>query len=208
MPVLGSFHAKYWAAHANPPPALAEPAPGGYPLWQTVIVGTFWGWSGDFWTRLWWTIRIAWQLLWEWRDPVQRRTLERWLVPFSAAFAAVDEAERRICWRLLLALTAPEWPEARARVRACAGTLNFSDPKMWQTYSRALRANVGQAQNVYRHIKAVQELQACHPALSNPQAHLLVELAYQGYAMTGRPARRIIPHAKRIIRHPVLHIGV
>jgi hypothetical protein len=52
--------------------------------------------------------------------------------------------------------------------------------------ARALKSSRGEAENVFRHVKAVMDLrEGLAPqgvTLSNPEAHLLVELAYQGFS--------------------------
>ena len=86
-------------------------------------------------------------------------------------------------------------------VRVCATTPKFHHSDQWVAYGRAIRANAGQAQNVFRHLKVVQTLQMAHPELSNPDAHLMAELAYQGMAVQGRRERRVIDHPKQFIEH-------
>lgn len=206
MPVVGSFHGQYWKARAN-----ASPPPGGsgrnlYPTWQaSVIVGMFAWWEAvaPIWDQLRWSWRLT-RLLWWWRDPADRARLEAWIAcpddPPSVAIDLVDAVEPAILHRVREAMRRPEWPEAQAAVRACATTPKFHHSDQWVAYGRAIRANAGQAQNVFRHLKVVQALQAAHPELSNPEAHLMAELAYQQFAAEGRPERRLIDHPK-VVTH-------
>lgn len=178
MPVVGAFHNRYWKARANAPPPPATPGVGGYPAWQaSVICSVVWGVPFDI-IKAWY----VWaRLVWTWGQRI---------VTLPPDQIAVIE-------RVVQALTGPQWADVRQRVRACANTPGFHDPKAWIDYSRALRANPGQAQNLYRHLKVVSELQAVYPALSNPGAHLLAELGYQQFAAEGRP--------RRVDAHPILN---
>lgn len=138
-------------------------------------------------------LRWYWRLatrLWQWRAPQNRQRLEVWIDRLER----LDVEEGAVLERVIQAMACPQWADAQARVRVCATTPKFHQPEQWLAYSRAIKANGGQAQNVFRHLKVVQELQAAHPGLSNPDAHLLAELAYQGFAAMGRPDRTVVTH--------------
>jgi len=175
MPIVGEFHGKFWRARANqpPPPGTASPT-WQYPRVQRAIYfgSLFGGLQGVYDRAVWaWAIvRRLWRL-----TPEQTAVLER----------------------VLGALEGPHWPEAQQAVRTCATTPGFHAPEQWVEYGRALKANKGQAQNVFRHVKAVSALRTIGDgpaAISNPDAHLVVELAYQGFAAMGRPDRRVVTH--------------
>ena len=112
----------------------------------------------------------------------------------------LDIEQCAVVERVIQTIECPQWTDARARVRVCATTPKFHQPEQWVAYSRAVKADSGQAQNVFRHVKVVHELKAAHPCLSNPDAHLLTELAYHGMAQTGRSVR-IIDHPRQLIEH-------
>lgn len=181
MPVVGTFHSKYWRARANGiiPPGKSNPWM--YPQWQPAVIAmAVFGPPLDllklFWARAKWWMR--------WQRAIQGMGLEQILV----------------LHRVMQRLTSPEWDLARSLVRTCAHTPDFHHQEAWVSYSRAMRANLGQTQNIFRHLTVIQGLQA-QSLLSNPEAHLLAQLAYEGFAAVGRP-HRIIPHAARLLEHP------
>ena len=98
--------------------------------------------------------------------------------------------QHQVLTRVATALEHPAWDRARQAVRECATTLGFNDPDAWRPYSRTLKQDPGQAENVFRHVKAVHALREALGAegvlLSNPEAHLLVELAYHGFSALGQ----------------------
>lgn len=198
MPTIGSFHAKYWRARANVPIPPGTTGAMTYPNWQAVVTTmhmAIWGVSFDAVRPVWHQARWLWALarrLWWWRAPDRRAHLERWI----AQIETLDEERLRVLAHAATLLHAPEWAQAQAEVRACAVTPKFHLPEHWRDYGRALKANAGQAQNVYRHVKVVHALRA-DTSLSNPDAHLLAELAYQGFALTD-------PREKEIVTRTVL----
>ena len=112
----------------------------------------------------------------------QQEQREQWLTRLSAMSAE----QRAILQRVTTVLESSAWQEAQVAVRRCATTLGFANPEMWVQYSRVIKADPGQAENVFRHTKAVHEVKAAVTvaglSISNPDLHLLVELAYQGFA--------------------------
>ena len=202
MPVIGAFHAKYWRARANTPPPVLPGGPVMYHEWQSTIQRTVTltmaiGWVsldalGPIWQQLRWYWRLA-RRLWHWRAPANQEQLETWI----ARLEVFTTAERAVLERVVTAMEGPWWAEAQAAVALCATTPKFHQPEQWVDYGRALKRNPGQAQNVFRHLKAVHALRdlADGPApISNPDAHLIVELAYQAFAAQGRPERRLVTH--------------
>ena len=201
MPVIGEFHSKFWRARANAPAAAGTHTTWMYPAWQSsVIVGSFAVWAAvrPVWDQVRWLWRVAVSLWWC-RQPACQAELEAWI-------AQQQRGGDRLLTRVQAVRAHEAWPAAQAAVRDCAMTPKFHSADQWVAYSRAIKANTGQAQNVFRHLKVVQTLQAAYPTLSNPDAHLLAELAYQD--MVAAPPRRprvVIDHPKRIIPHQVLH---
>lgn len=184
MPTIGPFHRFYWKARANTPPPAGTWAPWGYPRWQTaprsgvMLSLAIWGVSLD-------TIRpVLTQIRWVWR--------------LVRVVWWIRDAERQaVLWRVIEQLASERWPHAQSAVRACAHTPKFHHADQWVEYGRALKANPGQAQNVFRHVKVVHALRGLQDdggPISNPDAHLLAELAYQGYAAMGRPGRKVVAH--------------
>ena len=187
MPTLGPFHRFYWKARANPLPGPGAGQPWMYPGWQSTVICAMAIWGipfeaiGPLWRQLLWlwhTIRR----LWWWRSPAQQATLHLWIDRLERS----DAEQRAVLERVVEMMTSAVWADTRRLVRECAVSPKFHQPEQWLEYSRALKANRGQAQNVFRHIKVVHTLKANHPDLSNPDAHLLAELAYQGFASQGR----------------------
>lgn len=219
MPTIGSFHRQYWRARANPIAAPGAPTAGGYHQWMTVprsAVGfsmAIWGVSFDSIRPIVRRWRDAYRL---WRridrlTAAQRSSLDLALQRLEAGspiwpvqasrLDRLDDEQRSVVTRVLEAIEGPWWEPARAAVRTCATTPKFHQPEQWTAYSRAIKANIGQAQNVFRHLKAVSELRSLadgEAAISNPAAHLVIELAYQG--MAALPSR-----PRQIVNHPVLH---
>ena len=218
MPTVGSFHGQYWKARANGVVAAGPATNAVYPKWQNAVhrsVGlcmTF-GWIPLDVIRPWLSqLRWYWQLarrLWQWRSTTNHALLLAWIARLEEAtpeqLELVERAfgvtgERKaVMQRVFAAMAMPEWEQARVGVRLCATSPKFHQPEQWLAYSRALKANAGQAQNVFRHVKVVHELRAAHPELSNPDAHLLTELAYQGLASVGREGRQIVEHEKTLV---------
>lgn len=178
MPVVGEFHGKFWRARANIPPPPGAGNIWMYPCWQiSVVAMTIFGPPLDlirvYWRHVLACIHVA-QLLWRYRV---------WVMLFDGW----DAEQRAVVNRAIAVMNHPTWTEARQRVRACAETPKFHQPEQWLAYSRAVKANAGHAQNIWRHVRVVLELKAADPTLTNPDAHLIAELAYQGFAAIGRP---------------------
>ena len=185
MPVVGEFHRKFWRARANPILPAGTKTGWMYPGVQSaVVMGLIWGVPLQLLRPIRRQLRWYWALarwLWWFRNPAQQGQLETWIGRIEALTSEQDAVIERVVGTL----QGPFWGDARQRVRACATSPAFHRPEAWVEYSRALKANGGQAQNVFRHIRVVHELRAAHD-ISNPEAHLVTELAYQGLASQGR----------------------
>ena len=225
MPVIGEFHRKYWRFGGAPPPPPSTGAAWMYPGWQSTVTmmmvafGPPWSLFRPLWDALrWWVVllrRVA-RL-----DQAHRGALLEALARLEAdptltaqrtvsAVLACTPAQRAVLDSVMAVLTGPLWAPATAAVAACATTPKFHQAEQWVEWSRAIKANKGQAQNVFRHLKAVQAVRGLSDAdgpVSNPDAHLVVELAYQALAATQatRKPARLIEHPARLIDHPVLH---
>jgi hypothetical protein len=173
-----------------------------YSEWQSTIQRSvtltmaIWGVPFDVLGPVWAQLRWYWTLarrLWHWRAPANQDRLEMWI----ARLEELEPAQIAALERAVTVMTGPHWAEARRAVQVCATTPKFHQPEQWVEYGRALKGNPGQAQNVFRHVKVVQALRGLQDgaaALSNPDAHLLAELAYQGFAALGRSGRKVVAH--------------
>ena len=169
MPVISWGHSKYWRARPNP---VVEPPPsfGGYPLWQSsIIIGSLFGVLQAWWDRVKYAYRW-YRAAWSWSAD-QRR--------------AFQEVAR--------ILDSPAWPAAQAAVFATSRAERFNEYQEWAKLGNALRNHHGWAENTWRHLHAVYEIeQHCSP-MSNPDRNLLVELAYHEFAASGRGKPPRIP---------------
>ena len=187
MPTIGGFHAKFWKTRANGAGPGGTAARWMYPQWQASIITMSASFVGGCVEALW----ALWaRLQWTWR--LHRRL----------QVSRLTDAQLAVLERAVTLMQSPFWANAEQAVQVCATTPKFHQSQQWVEYSRALKANAGQAQNVFRHIKVVRDLVAAHPALTNPEAHFLAELAYQGFARIERRDVKIVHHASRHIEHP------
>ena len=219
MPTVGSFHTKFWKARANIPPPPGTATGWMYPGVQSVVTMhmALWGPPLDvlsaIWARLLWWLRLG-RRLWA-LSPLQRDGLLAALERLEAGRPVAVKApvardvvpewgrrleqltadQRAVLERVASTVESPAWDDALARVAACSTTPKFHQPEQWVEYGRAIKKDRGQAQNVYRHVRVVHELKAAYPDLTNPEAHLLTELAYHARALRGRQGRRVIEHA-------------
>lgn len=172
MPVVGEFHTKYWAGSDTTAPAGRPVGQPGYPMWQSggnsIVLGSLFGGLAPWWERFW--DRVCW---W-WR--VQPRVM------------ALRPDERAVLVRVLDGLDHPAYPVAGLAVRKTATTLGFNRAEAWIDLGRALKRSPGEAENTYRHLEACRLMRAnlLSSTVTNPQGHLIVELAYQGFAAKGR----------------------
>lgn len=195
MPTIGVFHAKFWRARANLPAAPGTTVGWMYPQVQAAVLMCALPWSIP-WAALGpvrHQVRWLWSLvkrLWWVRSVAQQADIDEWIVRVQN----MGDEQRAVLERVYGLFAGAAWPVARDEVRACATSPKFHQPEQWVGYSRAVKSNPGQAQNIWRHMKVVFAIQAATGA-SNTDAHLLAELAYQGMAAQGRPERVIVHHA-------------
>lgn len=196
MPTVGSFHRIFWGTQRNPVNPASRSSAWMYPGVQSVVTMgmAIWGVPlavvRPIWDQLRWSGRLVKHLWWV-RAPDAQGRVEQWI----ARLEAFTPQELTVLERVVATLTGPYWADAQARVAACATTPKFHQPDQWVQYSRAIKRDIGQAQNVFRHVRVVHELRDAHAELPNPDAHLVTELAYQARALEGRPNRRVIAHA-------------
>lgn len=169
MPVISWAHSKYWRARANPVVA-PPPSLGGYPAWQSSVVGSLFGSLQGLWERARYALR--WGLA-AWRGD--------WLL---GQWDALSVDQQRAVRSAIVVLQHPAWPVAQAAVHETAHTLGFNEHQAWAQVGQAVKGHTGWAENMWRHLKALDVLQA-HPA-TNPERNLLIELAYHEYAASGR----------------------
>ena len=101
--------------------------------------------------------------------------------------AALDPERRAVVERTVSLLESPHYDIARKAVRETATTLGFDRPEAWKDLSRHMKADNGRTQNVYRHLKAMRLLREyAQSTFTNPEANLLTELAYTGFAAMGK----------------------
>lgn len=168
MPVIGEFHTTYWE-NSDTNVAPVRLTRGGYPVWQSgVVIGTAFGGLALFWDRAsdWWR--------WCWR-----------LVSRSYRF---NPEQRAVVLKTLAALEHPAYEVARGAVRKTARTVGFNRPEAWKDLSRELKASAGGAENAFRHLEACRLVRAnlLNSTVTNPECHLITELAYQGFAWRGK----------------------
>lgn len=173
MPTVGPFHNLYWNDQPASTVVITPPGSGkaGYPGWQSAVIApSLFGAIGaviDLWME-----RLRWAL----------RLLRR--------VKGLDREQRLILERVLGSLESPAYPVARLAVRQTATTLGFNRPEAWKPLGTALKASPGRAENTFRHLNACtllrDTLRAKGSTVTNPEMHLSVELAYQGFAAKGR----------------------
>lgn len=169
MPVQSWGHTQYWGVMSTvvPPPPTPVVSRGGYPGWQSGVVGSLFGalhaHLAALWTALQWYLRLI------------RRV------------RALDGRQQGALAAAFHALESPAFPVALDAVQDTATTLGFNRPEAWKSYSHAIKASPKRAENVFRHIRACELTKAAvSSTLSNPECNLLVELAYHAFARKGR----------------------
>jgi hypothetical protein len=152
----------------NPP--AASPFRGGYPPFQVSAVSLGIGLGGAviFYERVSDWLRWAWLMV--------RRSYR-----FNAE-------QRAIVLKTLDAIEHPAFPIAGKAVRKTATTLGFNRPEAWKELSRELKGSAGHAENAFRHLEACRLVRAnlIDSTVTNPEMHLIVELAYQGFGWKQR----------------------
>lgn len=172
MPVIGEFHTAYWAnsdTSVPPPRPAGQP---GYPMWQsgpnTIVLGVGFGGLTPFFERAWDRLAWAWQT--------------------ALRVIRLGPAARPALVRVLEALEHPAYPLAGKTVRKTATTIGFNRAEAWLELGRALKRSPGDAENTFRHLESCRllHLNLVGSTLSNPQCHLIVELAYQDFSARGK----------------------
>ena len=159
------FHRLYWENSDTVVTPVVVPR-GGYPTWQSSVVFG----SGFGACVIWWDAVSDW-IRWSWTIIIRSYRYDR---------------ERRIAVvKALDILEHPAYPLARAAVRKTATTIGFNRPEAWRDLSRDLRENRCHAENAYRHLEACRLVRAnlLTSTLTNPECQVLVELAYQAFAV-------------------------
>jgi hypothetical protein len=127
------------------------------------LFGGLAGWAALWWARLRTCYRLAVRL-----------------VPMT-------HQQRAVIWRCVDLVESPAFPVAVQAVKRTATTLAFNRPESWSLLKAELKSSPGNAENTFRHLNTVNVLRLNYTSstLSNPTAHLLVELAYHGYTLRG-----------------------
>jgi hypothetical protein len=161
------FHRNYWnnTSTAGAPVVTVSFRPG-YPAWQGgVVMGSAFGGLQARWeaVRDWWS--------WGWR--LFQRT------------KALDAGRRAVMLHVVDALEHQAYPLAQAAVAKTATTMGFGRPEAWIQLSRELKGSAGHAENAFRHLEACRLTRAnlLLSTVTNPEMHLIVELAYHGFAL-------------------------
>lgn len=165
MPTLWA-HRNYFNNSSTAVAPTLAPSKGGYPLWQASNFSVGIGIGG---------ILPLWEALCDWCS---------WFWTLFRRSLKYDRERRRAVIKTLNALEHPAFPLAQQSVRRTAVTLGFNRPEAWKELSRSLKSSPGHAENAFRHLEACRLTRAnlISSTLTNPQANLIVELAYQCWA--------------------------
>jgi hypothetical protein len=210
MPTLWAHQHYFNNSSTVVPPSLAA-SDGGYPRWQAsvIAVGVFPGQLQLLWEHL-----IAWirarfaspsppppapQIITQYVDRIIEKPIDRIIekpvdrVVLSALetrIRALSAEQQHVLVQTVEVLESPAYLAAQEAVRKTAQTLGFANPSAWQGLSRAMKSSPGRAENTFRHLNAWtltnEALRAQGSTMTNPQLHFVTELAYQGFALTGR----------------------
>lgn len=169
MPSFLLFHEQYWDVLSThnvfiPPP----PSKAGYPTWQaTVIAPSLFGMIGA-----WLDTKLA---------------QFRWWKAFYHRITALSKAKRSLLLHTLTTIESPHYAHAFTAVQQTSQILGFNKPDAWIHLKRELKDQLGESENVMRHLEAVKRMKLVSGStFTNPQAHFLVELAYQGRSILPR----------------------
>jgi hypothetical protein len=167
MPVQSWAHSAYWADTSTAvTPVVPTSGQPGYPLWQgSVVVGSGFGPLGEL-AATWWD-----------RCKV--------LVAVARRLWGCSPMQRAVIWRTVDLVESPVFPVAVQAVQRTATTLGFNRQEAWGDLKAELKRSPGNAENTFRHLQTVNTLRLNYTGstLSNPTAHLVVELAYHGYTL-------------------------
>lgn len=182
MPTILTFHTHFWenSGQAQPPEDHGPPPRWNYPLWQgSHVQMVIWGVPG--------TVAASRRVIAAVRHWIAERRLDvqAWRIVRRLRTHPDGDAALAL---ITAALESPVYPLAGFAVRKTATTLGFNRPEAWLELSRAIKRDPGSAENQYRHMEAVRILRvnALQQPIGNPEANLLIELAYQIFALKGR----------------------
>jgi hypothetical protein len=164
VPVLSLAHSKFWRQRANPVVPALPFVIHGYPAWQASVIGFLVGGLQAYWERFVYAFR--W-FRWAWRCPL-----------------SVDQ--QRALTQAIAVVQSPAWRDAQAVVFDTSRAEGFHDYNVWNHVSEALAQDIGWAENMWRHMRAMLAHRQAHPTLDNPTRNLLIELAYHEFAASGR----------------------
>lgn len=207
MPVQSFGHSHYWAGAPSTvvaPPNLPIAITSGYPSWQggTIVASLFGGVGARLshaWAWLRWVVAFVRRVMG--LAPRHRDLYVALLAQLEAAPASdrpaldalrlaadihsLPDADRAALGRAVQTYRHPAWPLATAAVRQTATTLGFNRPEAWIPLNRMLKHDTRSRENLFRHLEACRIVRAnlVTSTLSNPDLHLLVELAYHRYRM-------------------------
>jgi len=187
MPVLSIGHSKFWKQRSNPVQAAGPvQGVGNYPAWQSsvIVCASLLGGLQLLWERVAYACR--WCLL-AWRWSKEPRRVEALLGVSGEAWATLSADQRRAMTQALRIVRSPLFPAAQAMVFNTSRAERFHEHQAWNAVSTSLAAaGQGHAENIWRHLHAVEAFRVLHPEMSNPDRHLLIELAYHEFAASGR----------------------
>jgi len=166
MPTL-SFHRNYFNNSSTAVAPVLAPSKGGYPLWQSGAVNLGIGLGGAL---------VFWERLTDWCG---------WFWTLLRRSRAYDTRRRAVVLKVLDAFEHPAFPVAQSAVKKTATTLGFNRPEAWKELSRELKGSAGHAENAFRHLEACRLVRAnlLDSTVTNPEMHLIVELAYHTFAV-------------------------
>ena len=161
-------HTFYWEFSDSNAAPVIQAGDGGYPHWQAAVIAP-----------------SLFGVLGAWLDTHLARI--KWLYRLVRRITRLDRERRLVLVQTLTMLEDPAYQTARTCVRETATTLGFNRPDAWKDLSREMKADMGRAENCFRHLRAMHRLRVLHSStLSNAQQNLVTELAYQGFALLGK----------------------
>lgn len=167
MPVQSWGHSQYWTtASTSVTPVVPSSGQPGYPMWQSgVIMGSGFGALAGWWSL--WVERL------------------RILLTVARRLWFLSPMQRAVVWRTVDLVESPVFPVAVQAVQRTATHLGFNRPEAWANLKAELKTDPGNAENTFRHLQTVNTLRLNYvgSTMTNPMAHLLVELAYHGYTL-------------------------
>lgn len=192
MPSVGLFHEQYWNnnRHTNIVVVSAPKSAGGYPLWQSSVSVHSVAFAPplDPLYRLWARLRWLWAMVRVlWSTPVADRD---WTLTWASRLQRLSEADSAAFDHLWDLAQSPAWNAAVHAVEQTWTTPAFTtDFKLWKAITAKTAANAGESIRLYRHLDAVQHLNAQGVDVPLHDLHFLLEAAYVVFA--ARPKRTV-----------------